>query len=506
VPAIAAASAGDTIQIAAGTYGGGITIDKSLRLVGAGAQATTIEGGGPVVTIGTFGAGSEPTVSISGVTITDGVARSSPESTPFVGQEGVFALGGGVEIPPNADFSGGATVTIANSVITGNRATPSTAIAAGPFFACPPDITITCINGDLPFAQAGGGGIDSWGTLTLAHTTVSDNLVGSAAGLPSVTSLADGGAILNWLGPVTITDSRISGNRASATAPNGLSADTGGIFLEGGSLTMSGSSVTNNGASLSATMPSDVPEGTAAIAGGIHLSGGVSTGTISNSTISGNFVEMTNAVGDANAFSGGVHVDVGVGFALSNSTISDNSVTVMTLPGSSGNAAGDSAAGEMHGTITNTRLTGNSVSVSSVAGDANAGAGASIFTGTISNSLVGGNHLQASSPTGSASAPGGGLLADQGGMTLRNTTISGNTAEVSGQSALAQGGGIFDTPIPNGPPGGPLTLLNSSVTGNTLAGNAGALLQGGGLYIQSEPLTMTNSVIAQNVPDQCDGC
>jgi hypothetical protein len=91
-------------------------------------------------------------------------------------------------------------------------------------------------------------------------------------------------------------------------------------------------------------------------------------------------------------------------------------------------------------------------------------------------------------------------------MTLSNTTVSDNTADVAGQSALALGGGIFDAPVPNGPPGGPLTLLNSSVTGNTLAGSAGAPLQGAGLYIQSEQLTMTNSVITHNTPDQCIGC
>jgi hypothetical protein len=158
--AVAAASPGDTISVARGTYNGGFTIDKSLRLVGAGSEATIIEGGGPVVTIGTFGAASEPNVSISGVMINGGITNSSPESTPFVGQEGVLALGGGIEIPPNADFSGGATVTIANSVITGNQAAPSTAIDSG--LPCPPDVTITCINGDLPFAQAGGGGIDTW--------------------------------------------------------------------------------------------------------------------------------------------------------------------------------------------------------------------------------------------------------------------------------------------------------------------------------------------------------
>ena len=41
---------------------------------------------------------------------------------------------------------------------------------------------------------------------------------------------------------------------------------------------------------------------------------------------------------------------------------------------------------------------------------------------------------------------------------------------------------------------------------NSLASDGPATLQGGGLYIQAEPLTLTNSVIARNHPDQCDGC
>src|SRR5215813_8099044 len=66
--AVDAAHDGDTISIAPGTYTGGIRIAKSVALAGAGAAATTIAGGGPVVAVGDGVAA--PIVSISRVTIT----------------------------------------------------------------------------------------------------------------------------------------------------------------------------------------------------------------------------------------------------------------------------------------------------------------------------------------------------------------------------------------------------------------------------------------------------
>jgi hypothetical protein len=321
-PALAAAKDGDTIKIAPGTYAGGVTIDVSVKLVGAGAGQTVISGGGPVLTIGAFGESTEPTVSIDGVTITGGVTRSSPESTPFVGQEGVFAAGGGVEIPPNADFSGGATVTITNSVITGNRVAPTDTVPFGP----------PCPSGPCPFAFAGGGGIDSWGTLTLANTTISNNRVGSASGLSTLASDADGGAIINRLGPLTISGSVIHGNQASATGPNGRFAEAGAIFADGGTITVSNSSVTDNSAALAASLPNSVEQ--LAVGGGFHITSNVSAATISNTTISGNSITMTNTVGDATAFSGGVHVDLDVDFKMSNSAVADNGVRSATLAGS----------------------------------------------------------------------------------------------------------------------------------------------------------------------------
>src|SRR4249919_3008369 len=53
--ALAAAADGDTIQVGAGVYAGGFQISKSVRLRGAGANLTTISGGGPVIHV--FGPG-----------------------------------------------------------------------------------------------------------------------------------------------------------------------------------------------------------------------------------------------------------------------------------------------------------------------------------------------------------------------------------------------------------------------------------------------------------------
>jgi hypothetical protein len=489
--ALAVAKNGDTIAIGAGTYKGGLTIDVSVKLAGAGAGKTIISGGGPVLTIGQVFADSEPTVSIDGITITGGVTRSSPESVAFTGKDGVLAAGGGIEIPPNANGTGGATVTISNSVVTGNEVAPTDTVNFG-----------------LSLAFAFGGGIDNRGTLTLANTTVSDNRIGSASGLSTPASFAEGGGIYSpqGAGTLTISNSLIRGNQAAVSAPNAIVADAGGISFDGSAITISNSAVTANSATVTGALPfGGVPSG------GIDVNGDTQAATISNTTISDNTATMTSSVGNANADSGGLHLDVvPSSVSLSNDVISNNHVNASTLSGSTGSAQGGSGAGEISGALSNVRLTGNTVDASSVAGDAFAGGGASIFDGgTISNGVVSDNHVQVSSPLGTATARGGGINVAGGATTLRNTTVSGNTVDTTGANGSALGGGIYDVAFPdeqNGPPGGPLALLNSSVTGNVLTANGGITRQGAGLFLQNEPLTLTNSVIAQNVPDQCVGC
>jgi hypothetical protein len=323
-----------------------------------------------------------------------------------------------------------------------------------------------------------------------------------ATGRGGVVSDADGGGIADEGAALTVSNSAVSGNQASATAPNGRFADSGGMFLDGGTVAMSNSTVTGNSASLAAALPDSVSLN--AIAGGVHVTMNVTAATVSNTVISGNSVKMTNTAGSTQAASGGLHTD-GV-FTLSNDVIAGNSVYSATLPGSPGDAEGDSGAGEMAGTISNTRFTGNSVTVKSASGTANAAAGAAIFTGTLTSSIVSHNTVSASSPNGTVVLVGGGLQSG-GPLTLRNTAVSGNRGDANGLSGTAQGGGIFavDESANGGPPGGPLILTNSTITNNLLSGSSGITLQGAGIFA-TNPVTLTNTTIAHNSPDQCDGC
>ncbi|MGO8722005.1 MAG: hypothetical protein ACLQRM_04570, partial [Acidimicrobiales bacterium] len=64
----------------------------------------------------------------------------------------------------------------------------------------------------------------------------------------------------------------------------------------------------------------------------------------------------------------------------------------------------------------------------------------------------------------------------------------------------------FDAVTGSSPPV-QLALVNTSVTHNVLQGGQGVSLQGGGLFTASPAtLTLTDSQIAFNHPDQCFGC
>lgn len=471
-PAIAVANSGDTIQIGAGTYSGGLTINLDVRLVGAGVGETIIKGGNSVLTIGAFGATTEPTVSIDGVTITGGVARSSPESIPFARQEGIWALGGGIEIPQNAAGTGGATVTIANSAITHNRAIPSNSDPHG-------------------FAFAGGGGIDNWGTLKLTNTTVNDNHAGGR-----LASDAHGAGILSWT-DLTLRKSVVNDNDAIATGPSACSTGGGGIEAFG-KIAIGATSVSDNAVELSSSSNCGESQG-----GGVFVQDGGSA-TINEVMVSRNRVTASSAVGDAIAFSGGI-ADYGQ-LTLQDSTLEANRVSATTTAAAGTANPTSGAIGIVdNATISDTRVTGNEVNATATSGAALAEAGAIQTTETtLSNSLISDNRLTASSQTGSATVRGAGLEHGNGLLEVRNTTISNNTANATGPSGEALGGGIWNDVFFPPPPNPQLILDNTTVTDNALTASPRITVHGGGLFT-TFPVILDHSSIAHDAPDDCFG-
>jgi hypothetical protein len=497
--AIAAANEGDTITLGAGTYAGGVTIDKSIRLVGAGAGKTTINGGGPVLTIGVDGAASEPTVTIDGMTITGGVNSSVPSA--------FRAHGGGIYVPANADSSGGATVTIKDSVIAGNRAAPTSTFSSPSGVTCPG-------GGFCPFAAASGAGIFNDGTMTLIGTTVSDNHAGSAAG---VASDVEGGGINTAVGSLTLIDSTVSSNTVHSLPPDGRFADGGGIFMGNNTtLTISDSSVSDNSMLLSATFPHPYPingdgstDGMGANGGGIHVSDGGST-VIDGSQLDGNTITISDLAGEPVAFDAALCTCGDNALTLSNSTLEGNKVVAdvgsQADVGPSGPAALEF---DGPGTMSDTRVTDNSTTVNSPDGDAEAlgAVGAFLFspdTVAITNSVISGNQSSASSTNGSASVQGAGLVTN-GVVVLKDDRIDHNHGTAAGPSGTAQGGGIFNGVLFGGSDV-ELTLQGTRVSDNSLTGGPGITLQGGGLYSLGFPITLNNGVITNNQPDQCFGC
>jgi hypothetical protein len=459
--ALAVAGDGDTIAVAPGTYAGPVTVAKSIRLVGAGAAMTIIRGGGPVVTIGDLTGATSPTVSISGVTVTGG------QST------GTVAAGGGLKVlGPDAGVRTTATASISDSVISGNRVDVLTVGPSGGA-PCGPPKGKQC-------SYAFGAGIDNAGHLTLTNTRVTDNVAEDAAeDNPSVVANAGGAGITNHPhATLELSNCVVSGNKATASGAVAQSAAGGGISTDG-ALTISNSQVSGNSVALSSSLPGSILAGTGAEAeaGGINITE-TSTATIANSTISDNITTARNTGGDANADTGGIDSDGTL--TLSNSQVEQNQAH-SSVPPSSGFVA-LAVGGGLEVEIGNT---------------------------TVNNSTIDRNSLSADSAYGLVAVLGAGLMNENGGtLTLHNSQVFANSGGASGAFGFADGGGVFNSLGP-----GQLTVVNSSLTGNTLTGSPGITPLGGGLFTAdlfdpqvALPATLTRSVIAENSPDQCLGC
>ncbi len=417
--------------------------------------------------------------------------------------------------------SGGGTVTVTNSSFLSN-----TAVEGGGLWSNGVLSIVSTEDGDMFVmdntatgndADKGGGGIyaESAATLTMIGVMVEGNAATGTSGSGGGLFIADGvqatvakGTISNnranragggieiandpmadGVASLTLDDVEVNGNTIAVAAPG----NGGGIHSGGGALIVKGGSVSSNSA----------VEG-----GGIWSNGSVlierdeddADALISDNTASGD---------DATNGGGGLYAETGGDFNVQGATIEGNSAT-----GTSGSGGGVFVADGASVVMEEVDIIDNSANRAGggieVADDATTGDKASL---TLTRVNVGFNSIATANPgnggglhvggTGEAfvsqsafvfneANEGGGLWISGGGdLSLRLSTVSGN-------SATGDGGGIYD----NGD-GGQIRIADATIAGNTASGN------GGGLLSQSadgSTFSFTNTIVGDNSAAQGNQC
>ncbi|MBV9690379.1 MAG: TIR domain-containing protein [Ktedonobacteraceae bacterium] len=316
------ANAGSTITFDSSLSGtimlksGNLILSKNLTIRGPGADKLAISSGSRGFIIQVDATAS---VSISRLafknSIVKGTGSYSPES--FITNLGTLALtdctvsgntaGGRPYGSSTSEGQGGGIFNSGTLTLTRSGVSDNTAVGA--------------INNEENTSSNGaeGGGIYNTGTLTLKDSTVSDNT--AAQGKNSQASIfgSAGGGIYNG-GTLTIITSTVSGNRAyggknTRTGSGGNSGGFGGGIENGGKqLTIINSTISNNTASAGNGTYSG------AYGGGIDNGSGsvliVTSSTISDNTASGS--------GSQNGGHGGGMYNQGGTLTITNSTISGN--------------------------------------------------------------------------------------------------------------------------------------------------------------------------------------
>ncbi len=216
--AISLASAGDMIGVGPATYPENLNINLSLKLIGSGASATIIDGGG----IGTVVAVSATDVVLSQFTIRNGNSNA----------------GGGIHNQ--------GTLTINDSTVSGNEAggLGRYGICGGGGIYNNGRLTVYASTINSNQARVGGG-ICNAGTLTINGSTLSGNSAGPRSYCDSA---GVGGGIENSSGALSINDSTLTGNTASSSFGDHCPyvAYGGGISYRGGGVTINNSTISNN--------------------------------------------------------------------------------------------------------------------------------------------------------------------------------------------------------------------------------------------------------------------
>jgi hypothetical protein len=373
-----------------------------------------------------------------------------------------------------------------------------------------------------------GGGIDNFGTLTLAHCVLSDNVAVGGTGTATTPNAANGGAIANEVGAgLTLKNSVLTDNVATASA--GTDA-FGGAVLNLGSATVkqcvfTGNQVTGGGSG-------SYYDGSY---GGAIMSFGFPPSQLYNSTLAVfDSTFSNNRATGASGFTFGDAAAIDVEFSataiITGCAFTNNVGT--------GGAPGEGQGGAMFAegcnlTLSKCTFTGNEA-VGGLAGSAEGGAifllgtpstGLSPATnvnvtncGFTANEAIGGNDAPAPSAFNTPSGQGLGGAMDDGGANVSmtgciiadNEAIGGSGAvnptfgNLSGSNEYGNGGGIILIAGAN------MTMTNCAILGNVARGGfsiggTGGPAGGGGISVSngiggpSSTLMLSNSTLIGNL-------
>ena len=295
-----------------------------------------------------------------------------------------------------------------------------------------------------------------------------------------VDSAADDQLTINGPGANLLT---ISGNNAKQIFFVSDKLSISGVTLTGGSNNNGGAAIDNRGT---------LNVANAAFTSNFGNNGGGAisnqgTATISSSTFDSNSTSFSGgAVSNSGTLTvrdctfssqtasyGGAIYTNGVSLTVSNCTFLENTVTSGSATGQGGGAIHQTSGG-------NTIIDGSTFTSNHEIGGSGGGGGVRNRDGTmtISNSTFKDN----------TSVDGGGAIQNSSVLTINYSIISNNitTGPNAQQSGEGAGGGVSNN-------GGQLTVNNSVITGNSAA------TDGGGVYIVSSVVTITNSTISNNI-------
>jgi len=347
--ALAAAPAGETIDFNGALDGGTILLTMGELLV---TKALTIDATALSNGLTIDASGNDPTPDEDNgdgsrvFNIDDGDFNAEPSVTV----SGLTLTGGDTNESGGAIFSSGVSLSVRSSTISGNY---SGEAGGGVFARTPGTDPVTVTNSTISGHSAvRGGGIYVLGYVTVTNSTISGNSTDRGGGIyvvrdVTVTNSTISGSGIRVVGNVSVTNSTVSGNSTG-----------GGIYTYVGDVSVTNSTISGN-----------------------SLGAGISTYygnvTLTNSTISGNsWRGIETYHGDVTVTNSTISGNLGSGISADG----DVTVTSTTI---SGNVGGVGASGDV--TVVNSIVAGNTDNDAAL--DMHPGTG----TLTVRYSLIGDN-------------------------------------------------------------------------------------------------------------------